>query len=79
MKTEVRRTVTVKRGGVIELRVPELVEGETAEVIVRTGAAVDRVSEARELFAVTQTLPAAGAINEEEIAAEIRGWRAARR
>ena len=79
MKTEVRQTVTVKRGGVIEIHVPGLAEGETAEVIVRPGASVDRVREARELFDATQALPGARTVTEEEIAAEIRAWRTSRR
>lgn len=75
MKTEVRQTVTVKRGGVIEIRVPGLAEGDTAEVIVRVDASVDRVREARELFEASQALPGARTVIEEEIAAEIRAWR----
>jgi len=79
VKTELRRTVTIKPGGLIELRDPELPEGETAEVVVRVGSPAERVREARELFAVTQGAPAARAITEDEIAAEIRSWRQSRR
>jgi len=79
MKTELRRSVTIKPGGLIELRDPELPEGETAEVVVRVGSAADRVREARELFAATQTVPTAQTITEDEIAAEIRAWRSSRR
>ena len=78
MKTELRRTVTIKPGGVIELRDPDLPEGQTAEVIVRVGSPADRVREVRELFAATHTLPVAKTITEDEIATEIRAWRAAR-
>jgi hypothetical protein len=79
MKTEVRQTVTVKRDGVIEILVPGLAEGETAAVIVRSGAPVTRVREARELFEATQALAPARTITEEEIAAEIQAWRTSRR
>ena len=79
MKRELRRTVTIKPGGLIELRDPELPAGEIAEVVVRVGSAADRVREARELFAATQALPVAATITEDEIAAEIRAWRRSRR
>ena len=79
MKTELRRSVTIKPGGLIELRDPELPEGETAEVVVRVGSPAARVREARELLAATQGMPAARTITEEEIAAEIRSWRQMRR
>ena len=77
--TERRQRVVIQAGGLIELRVPDLPVGETAEVIVRIGAAAERVREARDLFAATQALPAARAITEDEIAAEVRSQRASRR
>jgi hypothetical protein len=77
--TECRQRVVIQAGGLIELRVPDLPVGETAEVIVRVGAVAERVREARELFAATQALPAAKVVTEDEIAAEIRTWRAPRR
>lgn len=77
--TERRQRVVIQAGGLIELRVPDLPAGEAAEVIVRIGAAAERVREARDLFAATQALPAARAITEHEIAAEIRSQRASRR
>jgi hypothetical protein len=79
MKTELRRSVTIKPGGLIELRDPELPEGETAEVVVRVGSPAERVREARELFAATQGVPASRTITEDEIGAEIRAWRRSRR
>ena len=77
--TERRQRVVIQAGGLIELRVPDLPVGETAEVIVRIGAATERVREARDLFASTQALPAARVITEDEIAAEVRSWRTSRR
>ena len=79
MKRELRRTVTIKPGGLIEVRDPELPAGEIAEVVVRVGSAADRVREARELFAAAQALPVAATITEDEIAADIRAWRRSRR
>jgi hypothetical protein len=41
MQNALRQTVTVKNGGLIEFRSPELQEGTTAEVIVIVGAPDD--------------------------------------
>lgn len=84
MTSAFRQKVKVQPGGVIEIRSPELTPGAMAEVIVlmetREGesARVTRVRELAELFKMTQALPQAQAISEDEIAAEIAAYRASR-
>jgi hypothetical protein len=54
--------------------------GQRVEVVViaEDEPLANRVQELRELFQVTQALPQAQAISEEEIAAEIAAYRAGR-
>lgn len=78
-----KQIVRVKPGGVIEVRAPEFVPGTVAEVIVLTegeGApgGVDRAQNLAELLKQTQALSQARTVSEEEIAAEIAAYRAAR-
>jgi hypothetical protein len=83
MGKAVRKIVRIKPGGVIEIRVDELVPGTVAEVIVliegegnSTGA--NRSQEFAALFKDTQALPHARAVSEDEIAAEVAAYRAGR-
>ena len=83
MGKAVRKIVRVKPGGLIEIRAEELVPGTLAEVIVLTEgedeiAGVGRTEELSELSKETQALPQARAVTEDEIAAEIAAYRAAR-
>ena len=82
MANAIRQTVRVKPGGLIEIRSPELTPGTLAEVIVLlessevASARAARIRELAALFKATQSLPQAQAISEDEIAAEIAGYRA---
>jgi hypothetical protein len=82
MTDAIRQTGRVKPGGLIEIRSPELTPGTLAEVIVLlepsevTSSRAARVRELAALFKVTQSLPQAQAISEDEIAAEIAEYRA---
>ena len=83
MGRAVRKIVTVKPGGVIELRAEELAPGTVAEVIVLTdndgvSAGAERTEELAALFKETQALPEARVVTEEEIAAEVAAYRARR-
>ena len=85
MTNAFRQTVRVKPGGIIEICSPELTPGTLAEVIVLVepqeaeSAKGARVQELARLFKDTQALLQAQAIGEDEIAAEIASYRAARR
>jgi hypothetical protein len=83
MSRALRKVVTVKAGGVIEIRASELAPGTVAEVIVltegdTTAVEANRGQELAALFKETQTLPQARAISEDEIAAEVAAYRAGR-
>ena len=73
--------VKVQPGGQIEIRSPELEPGSIAEVIVlieKKPAPAEnqaRVSELKALFEITQALPQARSITEEEILTEIAAYR----
>ena len=85
MTKTIRQTVRVKRGGLIEIRSPQLTPGTLAEVIVLIEplegepSRVAHVRELVDLFSTTQSLPQAKAISEDEIASEIAEYRAAQR
>ena len=85
MTNALRHKVVVKPGGLIEIRAPELAPGTLAEVIVLVEspeAQRARESVIRELAAllkVTQALPDAQRLTDEDIAAEIAAYRASRR
>ena len=80
MPRAIQKQVTVKRGGVIELKAPELAEGTVADVtIVPQEGAEERKRRARELeglFKELQALPSSKAMTEDEIAEEIAAYRA---
>jgi hypothetical protein len=83
MGRALRKVVTVKAGGVIEIRSAELAPGTVAEVIVLTegesfAADASRAQELAALFKETQVLPQTRAISEDEIAAEVAAYRAGR-
>ncbi len=83
MTNAIRRTVTVRAGGVIEICAPELIPGTIAEVIVLVDPAdgpnrAERVRSLGRLLRETQGLPQAQRVTEAEIAAEISAYRVAR-
>ncbi len=76
MTNAIRQTVTVKAGGIIEIRVPELAPGTVAEVIVLVdpgsdSARAERVRALGILLKETQGLPQTQALTESEIEAEV--------
>ena len=75
MKIELRKTVVIQPGGVIEIREPQLQAGSTAEVIVNVNDSADRVRELSDLFDRAKSIPAARTITEDEIAAEVEAYR----
>ena len=84
MTNAIRRTVTVQVGGLIQIRTPELAPGTVAEVIILVEPAdgperAERVRALGALLKETQGLPQAQVLSEDEIAAEVRASRAARR
>lgn len=80
MITALRKKVTVRSDGRIEIRSANLKPGTKAEVIVlleETDAERQkRVRRLKALFKATQALPQAKTITEEDIAAEIEAYRA---
>jgi len=79
MITALRKKVTVRSDGRIEIKSTNLKPGTKAEVIVLVKS-VDterqkRVRRLKALFKTTQSLPQAKTITEEEIAAEIAAYR----
>jgi antitoxin ParD1/3/4 len=80
MITALRKKVTVRADGRIEIKSKDLIPGTKAEVIVLIeGTDVEsqkRVRQLKALFKDTQALPQAKTITEEEIAAEIEAYRA---
>ena len=85
MTSALRQKVKVQPGGLIEIRSPELIAGSQAEVIVLVDddrsddIQSSQVADLNALLRRTQQLPAAREITEQEIAAEIAAYRAARR
>lgn len=80
MARALRKVVTVKAGGVIEIRVSELAPGTITEVIVlieeeNNPGETYRSQDLATLFKETQALPQARAISEDEIAAEVAAYR----
>ena len=80
MITALRKKVTVRSDGMIEIKSANLKPGAKAEVIVlleETDAERQkRVRRLKALFRTTQALPQAKTITEEVIAAEIEAYRA---
>lgn len=80
MISALRKKVTVRSDGRIEIKSTSLKPGTKAEVIMLvTGADTDRqkrVRKLKSLFKTTQALPQAKTITEEEIATEIAAYRA---
>lgn len=80
MTIAIRRKVTVKSGGRIEIRSLGLKPGTLAEVIVlvdqpEQGTVTSSAAELALLSKETQSLPTAKTISEEEISAEIEAYR----
>jgi len=81
MGRALRKVVRVKPGGVIEILASDIPAGTVAEVIVLTEdteVETDRGQKLASLLKETQALPAARAVSEEEIVAEIAAYRAGR-
>lgn len=80
MITALRKKVTVRTDGRIEIKSKDLKPGTKAEVIVLIeGTDMEsqkRLNQLKALFKKTQALPQAKTITEEEIAAEIEAYRA---
>ncbi len=75
-----RQYATVQKSKQIVLSDLPFQPGQRVEVVViaEDEQPANRVRELRELFQITQTLPQAQAITEDDIAAEIAAYRAGR-
>ena len=80
MITALRKKVTIRADGRIEIKSANLKPGTKAEVIVLIEDSdterKERVRRLKALFKTTQALPQAKTITEEVIAAEIEAYRA---
>ncbi len=75
-----RRELTIEEPGRVVLTDLPFKAGEQVKVVIvpARGEKAEQCQELAELFRETQSLPAAQAISEEEIAAEIAAYRAER-